>query len=517
MSASSEKVPVETDSECASTGRAPVELAVEIGPVPPPAYSSEYTTSPTTVTSISPISSTMLSDIERYPQSVSEVTMSTVIPAREYVMRDEERYPTVVIHSAPELYSPLESVAISQPPVPDQSPLAPSGKGMGSFANEIPTATRRKICWIPRKTFFLTVPAILLLVIGLSVGLGVWASSRSGNKKSSFPMITSSGTWTNSNKSTWYSQVYGTNRTTGKMMLSLSDESGKYRPAEPMNLTIQPPSNTPMAAVAKLGNDSVIYLSLFYIKDQEIITANVSCVPMICTLVSNEPIRGNLTFPIAGDSGLGVVYQAKSDSYHVFYQNKDRYITQLTNDDDGNWDHGRIISAGKSLAGSKIAVANIGTTGDMHLLYVDASTKMLFQVYNQQKSWRNPAPVSTSPFPQWDPSTSFTSTYVPALDSLRAYFVGSDRLIYELQGKNASSPTFAAIARGDLQPNETSGISSPGWKQELYHDLTWFESDTASCGITSSSWNDQIRFYRVIKNHLAVATFRDGVWSAKWV
>lgn len=501
-----------------------------------PSYASEYTSSPVAVNSFSP-----MSDVERYPQSVSEMTSSTNATGRGYVMSDEERYPTVVespeIHQAPEFHSSSTSVTMLQPPTPPErepiSPLSRNMDGLYSSDKEAAPKERRKYCGLSRTIMLCIVAGVLLVIIGLSVGLGLWAKSK--NKTKRLPAITSSGVWTNTNQTHWFSQIYSTNKTTGQVMFSLSEEPGSYIPAQAMNLTIMPEIDAPMAAVAKWGSDALVYLNLFYIKDQYIVTANVSCIDMSCTTISNEIIQQNLTYPIADDSGLSAVYISDTGvgAYKVFYHNTDRYITQLSSEGGGVWNHGDVLSAGKSLAGSKIAATAIGTNGTMALLYVDAPSKTLYQIYNQDNRWRNrkfkiqlkvftkltyvlATPVADD-ISKWDPTTSFTSTYVPKLDSLRCYFVGSDRLIYEFTGRNASTSTFAQLARGDIQPDSTSGISTPGWKQETYHDLTWLKSDSVGAEITSTSWDDQIRYYRLVEKTLAVSSFKNGVWSAKLV
>lgn len=501
-----------------------------------PSYASEYTSSPVAVSSFSPISSTLMSDAQRYPESVSEMTTSTNATARGYVMSDEERYPTVVegpeIHQAPEFHSSSNSVTMLHPPTPpEREPMSPSSRVLYSSDKEVTQKERRKYCGLSRTTLLCIIAAVLLVIIGLSVGLGLWAKSK--NKTKRLPAITSSGVWTDTNQTHWFSQIYSTNRTTGQVMFSLSEEPGTYIPAKTMNLTLMPEIDAPMAAVAKWGSDALVYLNLFYIKDQYIVTANVSCVGMSCTTLSNEIIQKNLTYPIADDSGLSAVYLTEIGAYKVFYHNTDRYITELTSEGGGNWDHGDVLSAGKNMAGSKIAATTIGTTGIMHIIYVDGPSKTLYQIHNQDNRWRNrkfeiqinlstkltyiqATPVADN-ISKWDPTTSFTSTYVPKLDSLRCYFVGSDRLIYEFTGKNASTSTFAELARGDIQPNSTTGISTPGWKQQTYHDLTWLKSDSVGAEITSTSWDDQIRYYRLVEKNLAVSTFKDGVWSAKLV
>ena len=102
---------------------------------------------------------------------------------------------------------------------------------------------------------------------------------------------------------------------------------------------------------------------------------------------------------------------------------------------------------------------------------------------------------------KWSPLTDFTSCWQPDSDTLFTYFTGYDKLVYQLDAKNAS----------------TSGMSPLLWADTTTHDLTWLPSDSMRAGIGAVAWGNEVRFYRLVGGKLAQSALIGGVWSAKYI
>lgn len=116
----------------------------------------------------------------------------------------------------------------------------------------------------------------------------------------------------------------------------------------------------------------------------------------------------------------------------------------------------------------------------------------------------------------WNPTSSLTTAYTATDDTIRAYFVGTDKLIYQFTGLGASTEAFAQVRRTETQ-NSTSGVSTTGWTQNTIHDLTWLMSDSTSAQLGAVGWGSNVGFLREIQGQLAESTMTNGVWSAKFL
>ncbi|KAH8591209.1 hypothetical protein B0O99DRAFT_744636 [Bisporella sp. PMI_857] len=433
--------------------------------------------------------------------------------ASKYVMADEERYPTV-IDTQPGLHPYLPADARSEETI---LPLDRSLVNLQKLSMAPPTAPVRKHFGIPRPIFLRLLAGFLAFVI-ISTIIGVVVGLKLKSKpRTRLPAITSSGVFVGDGKNgtNWNMQLYYMNSTTGEVTFRLHTGGATWGAEQTMNLSIIPEVDASMTATSMAGSDGNVYLNLFYIKGTAIILANVSCTDTVCETVFNDAITKGVTFPLSRDSALDAVYLGSSDGFRVFYHNSDHYITQLGSFGDGLWDRGQTIS-GKALAGSSISAVAVGTEGDINVVYVDAKSKMLYNVQWDGR-WGNPAPLTNVTIPNWDPLAAMTLAWQPASDTLRAYFTDTHKFIQEFSGRNASTADFAAIARGDVAQNSTSGITTPGWTQSPIHDLTWLPSDALGAEIASVAWLDQVRFYRLIEGKLAESALAQGVWSAKFI
>jgi hypothetical protein len=327
--------------------------------------------------------------------STSAVSLENVAP-QTHVMRDEERYPTVVepeqgLHP----YVSTDTHPILRNEIGDT--MSPVSRNLDSLQKPqlppAPAPAPRTYFGISRPRF-IRIASIVLVAVLVAIIIGVVVGLKLRNKPTKYPAITSSGVFLGTNNTDWNMHVIHTNMTTGKVTFRLNTGAANWTAEKTMNLSIVPALNAPLSAASVLGNDGNVYINLFYIKDRNIVLANVSCVFTTCKTIYNGVITKNVTYPLASDSGLDSVYN-NGTGYHVFYHNSDRYVTQLTTIGDGSWDHGETIS-GKALTGSSLSAALVGNSGAINVLYVDDRTKTLFNV-QWDTVWQNrmlPIPFS---------------------------------------------------------------------------------------------------------------------------
>ncbi|KAI9050837.1 hypothetical protein LZ554_004956 [Drepanopeziza brunnea f. sp. 'monogermtubi'] len=468
------------------------------------------------------------------PVSIHAAPVAALPPqlAERHVMRDDERYPTVV-ETQPGLcpYEPEQDVASAASATASVSPLSPTTRNFASLtavdqgaqtleAKEMSDMEpARKILGLPRRRFFMVATAVgvtLLCAMIISVAIGV-TTTRSREAKR-YPAITASGLYIDANNTEWHMHLVHTNLTSGALTVKSNNGTGSWTSEQDVNLTIVPEMDAPISATSVLGHDGRVYLNLFYIKEGDIVLANITCVEAACTTISNAVISKEMTFPLLENSALDSVYLNSSMGYRVFYHNSDRYVTQLASPGDGTWDHGSTIS-GKALKGSSISASVLGDGGAINVIYVDDHTQSLYNVQFDDGRWRNPTSIITaSPLPNWTPLTSISSSYQPATDILSAFFTGADKLVYQLAATNASTSEFAQIVRGDAPASPTTaGISTAGWNQTAYRDLAWAPSDAPGAEIASVGWAAQTRFFRLIDGDLAESLQMGGVWSANYI
>lgn len=339
------------------------------------------------------------------PRLTTHSAISKAVP--EYVMRDDERYPTPVeedpgLHPYTPPFSP--ATALSRDTL-SPSTVSPISRNLTAVAtpssplqklevegNRKIRSPRQQCCGVRRRIFIVLVVGLALLVIvGIVVGVVVALKIKQASEDTTrLPALTSSGLFIGTNYTNWNSQIAYTNTTSGKVTFRLNSGAANFTAAQTMDLTIVPSISAPMSMVSMLGTDGNIYINLFYIYDSKIILANVSCdpatVPTACTTIYNDAISDGLSFPVYEYSGLAALYLGTRDlGFRVFYHNSDRYITQLSMDGRGMWDHGATVS-GKAPSGSSISAAQVGNTSSLTLFYVDDKSKDLYYIsYN--KTW----------------------------------------------------------------------------------------------------------------------------------
>jgi Fungal fucose-specific lectin len=322
-------------------------------------------------------------------------------------MRDDERYPTPVeedpgLHPYTPEFSPGSAFshdAISPTTVSPISrnltTLTTSGSTLQKLeveGNRKNRSPRQQCCGVRRRILIsLVVGLVLLVIVGVVVGVVVALKLKEASEETTrLPALTSSGLFIGTNYTNWNSQIAYTNTTSGKVTFRLNSGAANFTAPQTMNLTIVPLISAPMSMVSMLGTDGNIYINLFYIYDSRIILANVSCdttiVPTDCTTIYNDAISEDLSFPVYEYSGLAALYLGTPDlGFRVFYHNSDRYVTQLSMNGRGSWDHGATIS-GKAPSGSSISAAQVGNTSALTVLYVDDKSKDLYYIsYN--KTW----------------------------------------------------------------------------------------------------------------------------------
>ena len=348
------------------------------------------------------------------PRLATQSSSSKAVP--QYVMRDDERYPTPVeedsgLHPYTPAFSPVTafsqdtiSPATVSPISRNLTTVTTSGSTLqkleveGNRRNQSP---RRRCCGVRRRIcIVLVVGLALLVIVGILVGVFVALKIKEASQNTTrLPALTSSGLFIGANDTNWNSQIAYINTTSGKVTFRLNSGAANFTAAQTMNLTIVPSISAPMSMVSMLGTDGNIYINLFYIDNSKIILANVSCdpatVPTACTTIFNDAISGDLSFPVYEYSGLAALYLGTPDlGFRVFYHNSDRYITQLSMNGRGFWDHGATVS-GKAPSGSSISAAQVGNTSALTVFYVDDRSEDLYYIsYN--KTWEAGTPISST-------------------------------------------------------------------------------------------------------------------------
>ncbi|PBP24516.1 hypothetical protein BUE80_DR004597 [Diplocarpon rosae] len=457
------------------------------------------------------------------PSSPHAIPVTAHIPPEKYTMRDDERYPTVVEVEIPSgliHYSPHEGESSAA----SANTLSPLTRTLTTLTTQEPVSKEmpgrkhiQKIWGLPRRRFFMIATGVgVLMLCATIVGVAV-ALTLKNKVRTRYAAITASGVFVGEENAEWHMQLVRTNITDNTISLKSNNGTGSWSPDLPLDFTIVPALDAAMSVTSVLGTDGLIYVNLFYIHDNNIVLANITCDSASCTTLSNDIISKHITYPIHKESPLESVY-IKSSGYRVFYHNTDRYITQLSSAGDGTWSYGAAIS-GKALSGSSISASVLGDSGNILMVFVDSKEKQLFNVIFDVPSarWRNPTPILSAPLDQWDPVAAITSNYMIGSDTLSVYFTGSDKLVYQLSATNASTDAFSQITRGVLKPNSTTGTSSVGWNPVPYRDLSWQPSDGVGAEISSLGWHSESRFFRLIGGDLAESVERNGVWSANYI
>ncbi|KAH6675881.1 hypothetical protein B0J14DRAFT_587492 [Halenospora varia] len=448
---------------------------------------------------------------DSYRSRSSSPRLSISKTAPEYVMRDEERYPTPVEENpglqpyiapfTPTPRSPVSSEIVS--PI-ITSPLNKTESSTTSYevgveAQKTQSTPARKYYGLPRRIFFaLVAGSVLLAITAITIGVVVALKLKAASETTRLPGLTSSGLFLDTSNTIWNSQIAYTNTTTGKVNFRLNNGSDTYAAEQAMNLTLVPATNAPMSMVSMLGTNGNIYLNLFYIYNSQIVLANISCELTSCTTIYNGVISRDVTYPVYKSSGLAAIYLG-SKGFRVFYHNTDLYVSQLSMQGDGNWDHATTIS-GKAVSGSSISATEIGTGGTFAVFYVEDKSKNLYYTQYNRTFQAATSVSSTSSTAHWSSLTAFSTCWQPSSDTAYVFFTGSNKLVYKLASANITQ-------------------SSPGpldWGSET-HDLSWVPSDAMREAIGAIAWDHEARFYRLVEGQMAQSQLSAGVWSAKFI
>ncbi len=329
---------------------------------------------------------------------------SNNLPADKYIMRDEERYPTVV-------EIPTGLIPYEPPPgetsATSANTLSPLTRNLAALPSQKPEPEElpekvpvRKIWGVPRRRFFMIATGLAVLAISaIIIGVAVGVVTKNKHRKR-YPAITASGVFTGANATSWHMHIVHTNITTGAVTLKSNNGTGSWSAEQSLNLSVVPAVDAPISATSVLGNDGTVYLNLFYIHDNNIVLANITCVAAACTTISNNVISNGITYPLHTNSAIDSVYINSTMGYRIFYHNSDKYITQLGSTGDGTWDHGSTIS-GKALSGSSICASVLGDSGGINVIYVDDKDKELYNVQFDQNRWRNRRHLQLSPIQKY--------------------------------------------------------------------------------------------------------------------
>lgn len=80
---------------------------------------------------------------------------------------------------------------------------------------------------------------------------------------------------------------------------------------------------------------------------------------------------------------------------------------------------------------------------------------------------------------------------------MRAYYVGTDKGVYEFIN--------------------TSPSSSTSWNSLPDQSSVWTDADQAGAGISAVGWEDQVRFFQIIGGELVQAALSNETWTEGFV
>ncbi|KAJ5050568.1 uncharacterized protein L3040_002445 [Drepanopeziza brunnea f. sp. 'multigermtubi'] len=366
---------------------------------------------------------------------------------------------------------------------------------------------RRNLLWI------IAIAGLIVLVLGMAIGMvsrQVNSPKELDESKSvvaqpvtisnnTLNSVASSSVILNDNK-TINTHVVWQNSTNGTIHLQVSLDGKKFQAEQLVKLEILPRLGSPLSATTEVDpTTGVVMLNVFYLSGYNNITMSaVTCSPYTdrCNTIANCVLPTKI--PASNYTGLAAVNVNSAQDWRVYYHDKDGYISELQGDNSG-FNTGKTIG-GSALNGSSIAAVNINsTTNNINVFFVDTFTKSLFKMQYTANSWTKPSIVSSVYIDSWNPLSGLAAAYTVIQDQLHVYYTGLDKGIYEFIGSRASTTVNTAW---DALPTRNS---------------TWGEADIVGAPISAVGWDDQARFYQIMRGTLAENSLDNTTWTESFI
>ncbi|CZS92038.1 uncharacterized protein RCO7_10784 [Rhynchosporium graminicola] len=235
-----------------------------------------------------------------------------------------------------------------------------------------------------------------------------------------------------------------------------------------------PKPGTPLSTVEVSSSENTT-VSLFYLDASN----NIILATYISALSGLDLTLRN-TFIIVPSTGvhpntqLAAIYLSSAFGYRLYYQSPSSVLQELVVDNTG-WHNGEVLPVA-AIAGSPLSVTITkveSPTPRLVVFYVDDKTRTLFSV-TYYIEWKLGVALSTTALYAWTTNTALASITQTNSVYIRAYYIGSDKEIYEMLDPGAGTV----------------------WSTDSDRDPNWPKADfSAAGGLVGIGWDDQVRVY----------------------
>ncbi|CZT52778.1 uncharacterized protein RSE6_14148 [Rhynchosporium secalis] len=160
--------------------------------------------------------------------------------------------------------------------------------------------------------------------------------------------------------------------------------------------------------------------------------------------------------------------------------------------DNTGWHNGEVLPVA-AIAGSPLSVTITkveSPTSRLVVFYVDDKTRTLFSV-TYYIEWKPGVALSTTALYAWTTNTALASITQTNSVYIRAYYIGSDKEIYEMLDPGAGTV----------------------WSTDTDRDPNWPKADfSAAGGLVGIGWDDQVRVYYVSGGVVKQLSLSGGNW-----
>ncbi|RDW72811.1 hypothetical protein BP6252_06718 [Coleophoma cylindrospora] len=363
-------------------------------------------------------------------------------------------------------------------------------------------------------------PAILLLIaltfviVGFGIAAAFYVHSRSvvsqtpnalselstdsivqNNTRAS---MASSGLFLN-DKSTWNMQTYW-QTPTGDIKRQFSLDGQTFSAETNVSLQINPRIGSPLAATASTDKTGIVYLTLFYLSEQnEIVISGAACPAgsSTCSPTFNNVISSQLDLPPSNQTGLAAVNVNDAQDWRVYFHDIRGMLTEVGGNASG-FGSGTVVGSA-ALNKSSIAATNVNsTTNNINVFYVDAKTQFLTTIEFVNGTWTIPGSVTPRKQLAWNALAGLSACYTKTLDQLHVYYTAGDQGIYEFLGTNVST-------------------SKTTWGVRPGRNHVWSTADYPSADISAVGWQDQARFFQITQGKIIEGSLDNTTWTEAFI
>ncbi|CZT11943.1 uncharacterized protein RAG0_15946 [Rhynchosporium agropyri] len=215
--------------------------------------------------------------------------------------------------------------------------------------------------------------------------------------------------------------------------------SGYFTLPQSLPFSMAPKPGTPLSTVEVSSSENTT-VSLFYLDASN----NIILATYISALSGLDLTLRN-TFIIVPSTGvhpntqLAAIYLSSAFGYRLYYQSPSSVLQELAIDNTG-WHNGEVLPVA-AIAGSPLSVTITkveSPTPRLVVFYVDDKTRTLFSV-TYYIEWKQGVALSTTALYAWTTNTALASITQTNSVYIRAYYIGSDKEIYEMLDPGAGT------------------------------------------------------------------------------